>query len=59
MRSVFLYLLILTALSSWTPIDFYVSSKGNDTNPGTKEKPFSSLHKAQSISQSKNKSGEK
>jgi len=47
MRSVFLYLLILTALSSWTPIDFYVSPNGNDANIGSKEKPFNSLHKAQ------------
>ncbi|MGV8880271.1 MAG: right-handed parallel beta-helix repeat-containing protein [Sphingobacteriaceae bacterium] len=27
--------------------DFYVSPKGNDRNPGTKEKPFASIKKAQ------------
>ena len=58
MRRVFLCLLILTALSSWTPIDFYVSPMGNDANPGSKEKPFNSLHKAQSILQSNIISGE-
>ncbi|WP_372798613.1 carbohydrate-binding protein [Pontiella sp.] len=28
------------------PQDFYMSPKGNDRNPGTKEKPFQSLEKA-------------
>jgi hypothetical protein len=46
MRRFFLCLLVPILLSSWTPIDFYVSPTGNDANPGSKEKPFNTLHKA-------------
>lgn len=38
-------LLLRTAASS-APIEFYVSMKGNDRNPGTKDKPFATLERA-------------
>ncbi len=45
-------LVILTASASSAPaMTYYVCTKGNDSNPGTKEKPFETIQKAADIVQ--------
>jgi hypothetical protein len=43
-------LLLLTALASAAPVtEFFVSTQGRDTNPGTREKPFATLDHARDV----------
>ena len=39
--------------------DFYVSTKGSDSNPGTKDKPFRTFEKARDAVRTLNKAGER
>lgn len=47
MRTLCLFML-LTGLASAASVDFYVSVEGHDDSPGTLEKPFATLQRAQS-----------
>ncbi len=41
-----IFLLFMISCVSQNKIEFYLSSQGNDSNPGTKSEPFKSLEKA-------------
>ena len=52
-----IYVLLLFGTSCRSAAEFYVSPSGNDTNPGTRERPFASLdHARQVVSNRANKS---
>lgn len=46
LKPVILFLLLLSQPELTFSADFYLSPSGNDTNPGTREKPFVSLERA-------------
>jgi hypothetical protein len=41
-----------------TPVEFYVSTKGNDKNPGTEAKPFATLNHARNVVRGLEKKGQ-